>query len=226
MIYLCGIIFFSLLLVICIILFCYYVKDEKNLVEVTDRELQKLGKNYSKKVFENKMFEQYKDILLNTIYENYTILKDTVSDQIYNQILLSVKNDKEQQKQSVISDINKEFSKLIYFEVIDDLEIAKLWVRYSSIEYKKQIQKKYENDQEVFVEVVVEGNREKPKEQEYILTFVRNRTQTENIVCPSCGEPFNILTSSNCTHCDSFIVPKKMHWVFVEKKESNLSNHR
>ena len=224
--YIIGIIFFIIVIIICVMLLLYYIKDEKKLAEVTSEHLMNLGKVYSKEDFEAKMFEMYANVLSNTVYENYTFLKDAVSDEVYNQILLMAKKNRESKEERVISDIKKEFSKLISFEVINDLEVAKLWVRYSNIEYVKGIRKTLdENNQEILAETVVDGDEKNPIYHEYILTFVKNRTQTENIVCPSCGYQSHILTESYCVRCESEIVPKKMHWVFVGKVTTNISNN-
>lgn len=226
-IYIIGIICFSIVFITCSLILLYYIKDEKKLAEVTNEQLAQFGKKYTREEFENKMFDQYANILSNITYENYEFLKDAVSDELYNQILLKAKKNRENKEESVLNNIKKEFSKLISFEVSNSLEVAKLWVRYSCIEYTTGIRKTVDEDgQEGLIEAVVEGSKESPVTHEYILTFVKNRTQTENIVCPSCGFQSRILTTSVCTQCDSEIVPKKMHWVFVEKVTTNISNQK
>ena len=179
--YLLGMIFFLLVFIVSIFLLIYFIKDEKSLIEVTNQELVKLGKIYTKEEFENKIFELYANILTNITYENYTFLKDSVADQVYNEILLMAKKNRDNKEESIISNIKKEFSKLISLKVENDLEVAKVWVRYSSIEYVKGIRKTVdENGKELLVEAIVDGNSNKPVNHEYILTFVKNRTQNEN----------------------------------------------
>ncbi len=225
--YIIGIGVFVIVFIVCIFILLYLIKDEKKLAEVSSQKLIQLGKVYTKDDFESKMFEQYANILSNITYENYEFLKDAVSDELYNQILLTAKKNRENGEESIVQNIKKEFSKLISFEISDDLEIAKLWVRYSSIEYIKGIRKTVdENGKESLIETVVDGNKDQPTTHEYILTFVKNRTQNENVVCPSCGFQTHILTSSKCIQCDSEIIPKRMHWVFVEKISTNISNQK
>ena len=89
--YLLGMIIFLLVFIISIFFLIYFIKDEKNLKEVSTQELVKLGKVYTKEEFENRIFEQFSNILMNTAYENYTFLKDSVADQVYNEILLMAK---------------------------------------------------------------------------------------------------------------------------------------
>lgn len=57
--YLLGMIFFLLVFIVSIFLLIYFIKDEKSLKEVTNQELVKLGKIYTKEEFENKIFELY-----------------------------------------------------------------------------------------------------------------------------------------------------------------------
>lgn len=221
--YVIGIITFSIIFICCIFLFIYYICDEKKLKEVSDNDLMKLGKVYSKKEFEDKMFQQYVNILESVQYSNYSFLKDLVSDEIYNQILKTIKENQDRNEKDVIVDIQKDFSKLISFQIVNDLEVAKIWVKYSSIEYVKGIRKIMdENDNEVESEVVIRGDKDKHVSHEYILTFVKSKTPTEDVICPSCGFQTHILASSRCIRCDSEIVPKKMHWVFVEKVVTNI----
>lgn len=220
--YLLGIIFFSIIVIVCIFLLIYFTNDEKRLKEVSDNDLMRLGKVYTKKEFETRMFQQYINILESINNNNYNLLKDIVSDEIYNQILLFIKNDQDNKEKSITTSIKKDFSKLISFEVINDLEIAKLWVKYSSIEYTKGIRKVVIDDQEVDSEVVVKGSNDRQINHEYILTFVKNRTKTENIICPSCGYQTHMLTTSKCIRCDSEIVSKKEHWVYVDKVTTHI----
>ncbi len=225
--YLLGIIFFSIVLIGSISILIYLIKDEKNLKEVSKKDLIKYGKTYTKKEIEDQLFEVYQNILFDIGNDGYSLLKDMVSDQIYNELLLDLKNRREKQERRVISNIQKEFSKLISFQFIQDLEVIKLWVRYSSIEYTK-IEKKEldENQQEIAKEIITEGNPNTPISHEYIVTFVKNKAQTEEIICPNCGYQTKILTSSHCARCDQEIVPKKMHWVYAGRIAVAIQNSK
>ena len=222
--YIVGIIILSILVIVCICLLVYFIKDEKNLKEVTTDDLVKLGKVYTKEEFEEKMFNQYVNVIQSIQFSNYVLLKDIVSDDMYNQILINAKYNQEKNQFEVIDNIKKDFSKLISFKVINDLEVVKLWIRYSSYEYIKSNRKNIdENGIEVLEEVIVSGSTDNLVNNEYILTFVKNRVVDEKIVCPTCGYQEHLLTSSNCIRCDSEIIPKKMHWVLVDKVTTNIS---
>lgn len=214
MIYFVLIIVFSFVLLIAIGLLIYFILDEKKLVEVDDNTLIRAGKTYGKIEFENALYKQYISILDNIQYENYLFLKDAVSDNVYNQILEATKNNRDRGYTDVITNINKHFSKLLGFEKNNEQEIAKLWVKYSSVEYVKD-----RNGN------VVSGDSNNAVEHEYLLTFVRNRSNSEDVVCPGCGTQSHILLSSNCYRCDTVIVPKKLHWTFIQKEAVKFSNN-
>lgn len=198
-----------------------------NFKEVTTKELKQRGKTYTKEEIEDKLFNQYINIITSIEYSNYVFLKDAVSDEVYNKFLLMAKDYQDKKETKVTEDIKKEFSKLIDIGTINDLEIVKLWIRYSSIEYTKGIRMvKDEKENDVLSEVIVSGSNVDRIEHEYILTFVKNKADTESIVCPSCGYQANILTSSNCGRCEIEIVPKKMHWVYVDKVTTNISKEK
>ena len=100
--YIIGIVVFILVIIVCGVLLLYYMKDEKKLAEVTSEKLMDLGKLYSKEEFEDKIFDVYANILSNIAYENYNFLKDAVSDEFYNQILLTAKKNRESKEENVI----------------------------------------------------------------------------------------------------------------------------
>lgn len=225
--YIIGIIIFSLVLIVSILLLIYFINDEKNIKEVDNDTLVRFGKVYTKKEIEDRLFKKYTNIFSNIQYENYSFLKDAVSDEIYNQILLKVKENREKNQENIITDIKEKFCHLIGFDQVNELEVAKLWVSYSCIEYIKtnrtySIDDNNQND----VETIIQGSKENPIDHEYILTFVKDRSQNEDIVCPNCGYQMHILTSSHCERCDLEVVPKKQHWVFVGKVVTNISKNK
>lgn len=225
--YIIGIVTFSLVLLVSIILLVYFIKDEKRLKEVSNEELVKLNKVYTKEEMENKIFEQYSNILLGIQYDDYNFLKDAVSDDIYNQILQQTKDFQEKKEKLTIKNIKKEFCRLISLTQTNDLEIAKFWIRYSNIEYITTTRNEVlPNGKEELAEVIVEGSKDIPVTYEYIITFVKNKTENENIICPNCGYQIHMLISSNCIRCDLDIVPKTMHWVFTGKIITNISQQK
>lgn len=208
MIYLIFSILSLITFIVLIFVFLYLKKDENNLKQVSNNELNNtFGKKYTNSKLANGLFERYSNIFIARRDSNYELLKDIVSDELYNSILLEIKNNNDNRITSVVNITKKDFSKLVDFKLINDLEVAKVWVKYSSIEYTSK-------DVEV-----ISGSKETPINNEYILTFVKSSSQKEELTCPSCGLQTNILLSSRCIKCGNEIVPKKMHWVYVGKEK-------
>ena len=202
----------------------YLLLDERKIKEVDNELLVKLGKKYTKEEFEETMFQQYVDILLGIQNESYNYLRDAVSDEEYNKILLTIKQNSDRGQKEIISNIKKEFSKLISYKINNDLEIAKLWIRYTDNEYilanREVMNEKNEPEMQ---EVVIQGDKNKIITHEYVLTYVKGRVANEDITCPNCGYHINLLNTSKCVRCESLLAPKKMHWVYLNKTAMNIN---
>ena len=222
-IFMIFIIIFVLVFIGALLIFIYLKNDEKKLKEVDDAKLSRMGKKYTKLEYENTMSSIYFEILESIENENYNNLRDIVSDQEYNKILAEKKEEKEKNIINKITNINKGVVKLIDLKIVNDLEIAKLLVEYSDNEYTlgNREEKNEEGEMEV-KQVVIAGDENKQIFHEYILTFVRNRTDNEEIKCPTCGYFNNLLTKSKCLGCDTLILPKTMHWVYTGKVSTNI----
>ena len=222
--YLILLVISALVAIISIIIFVFLKNDEKNIKEVDNKYLLSLGKEYTKKEFEDRLFNQYINIKQAVINDDYMFLKDAVADNIYNQILLSTKEYKEKNINRNILNIEKGFSKLINFKIINNKEVIQLWIQYSDIEYETTSQEEYdENDEKIIREVITSGDKNNKVFHEYILTYVKNRMNNEKIICQNCGSINNLLLSSKCPICDNTLISKENHWVLVNKESTNLS---
>lgn len=223
-IYIVLIITFSIILVCSFLVFLYFMLDERKIKEVDNELLVRLGKKYTKEQFENIMFERYTSIINGIQNDSYNFLRDAVSDEEYNKILLQIKENNDHMQKEVVENIRKDFSKLISFKINNDLELAKIWISYTDSEYtvaKREIENA--DGDRVMQDVIIKGDKNKENKHEYILTFVKGRSNNEDILCPNCGYQTVLMLDSKCDRCGSVIVPKKMHWVLVDKKVTNLS---
>jgi len=222
---------YIILIIVCAIVFIvagmvlmYLIFDEKKIKEVDNELLARLRKQYTKEEFENTMYDKYVEILMGIQNESYNFLRDSVSDEEYNKILLEIKNNKDHQQMEVVSNIQKGFSKLISYKLNNDLEVAKVWIQYTDNEYTLANREVINTEgQPEIQQVVIKGDKKKNIYHEYILTFVKGRSNNEDILCPNCGYHTKLLTSSKCIRCDSTISPKRMHWVYVDKVATNIS---
>ena len=222
-IYLILLILTVIILISLIFYLIYLIKDEKELKKVDNEYLKSLGKNYSTQEFENTMYQLYLNILTGVDSDDYNYLKDAVSDNIYNKILYNKKIDKENDQTIVTTNINKEFIKLVSFKIINGQEVAKLWIKYSCIEYKSRLlDKKDEAGIPYTEEEIVSGDKNNLVNHNYIITFTRIKTDLEQLTCPFCGNQINICTSSKCSRCEGVITQKKNHWVYLGKEEAKF----
>ena len=217
------IVLFVLIFIGSIVTIVYLTKDEKNLKEVSNTKLSSMGKKYTKLEFEKVISDLYFQILEGIENENYNFLRDAMSDQEYNKVLLIKKDEKDNNIENKVTNINKGVVKLIDFRIVNDLEIAKLLLGYSCFEYtlgNREVEK--EDGSKNVEKVVVSGSDTNKVFHQYILTFVRSRTNNEEVKCPACGYSNKILTKSRCDGCDTQIVPKKLHWVYTGKVTTNI----
>ena len=222
--YIILIIVFAIIIVLAGLALAYFLYDEKKLKEVDPELLVKLGKRYTKEEFETTMFNRYIEIVESIQNENYNLLRDVVADEEYNKILLKIKENKDRQQREMCTNFKKGFSKLVSFRINSDVEVAKLWIQYTDNEYIEADREVVDDKGETHIEkTIIKGDKKKDVYHEYILTFVKGRTNNEDILCPNCGNLTKIALNNRCLKCDSVIAPKKMHWVYVDKVVTNIS---
>lgn len=225
--YILLIILLIIVIIVSVLILLYLLYDEKKLKEVSNELLSKLGKKYTKEEFENEMFNKYSEIVLGICNENYNFLRDMVSDEEYNNILMKNKTVKDNNQKEVITNIKKGFSKLISFRINNELEVAKLWIQYTDNEYTLGNREVQDEEGNTSVEqVVIKGDKDKEIYHEEIITYVKGRANNEDILCPNCGYHTVLLDTPKCIKCDSIIAPKKNHWVFVNRVATNISKNK
>ena len=222
--YITLIIIFVVIIILAGLVLAYFMYDEKKLKEVPNELLTKLGKLYTKEEFETALYDRYIEIIESIQNENYLLLRDVVADEEYNKILLKIKEDKDKGQKEMFINFRKGFSKLISFKLNNDLEVVKLWVKYTDNEYTEANREvENENGEKVIEKTIIKGDKKKDISHEYILTFVKGRTNNEDVLCPNCGYHTKLCMNNKCVRCDSMIAPKKMHWVYVDKTLTNIS---
>ena len=225
--YILLIILLVIVIIVSVLILLYLLYDEKKLKEVSNELLEKLGKKYTKEEYEEEMFNKYIEIISSIENQNYTFLRDMVSDEEYNKILLKIKTNTENNIIEKTENIKKGFSKLISFRVNNELEVSKLWVQYTDNEYtlgKREVTQ--EDGTSSVEEVVIKGDKDKQVYHEEIITFVKGRSNNEDILCPNCGYHTKLVDTPKCVRCDAVIAPKKMHWVYVNKVATNISKNK
>lgn len=219
-----GIFVLVIVIIICIILLIRLSGEENNFMEVSDRYLKDIGKSYDKNTYAMTVYELYRDIIDGVQNENYEFLRDILSDDIYNNYLMGIKLSKERQIKNIVSDMKPVFAKLVSLIVKDDMEIAKVWLRVSYIEYALDMTPLTEEQRKVAPgERIVGGSKNRRLEKEYILTLVKAHTPKESVACPSCGFVSKVITRNHCIRCGAGIVNRRYHWVVIAKEDRPLS---
>ncbi len=223
--YIVGIVILVIIIIVCFFVLKYLSKEEKNFLEVSNRYLKNIGKGYTKEQYAEWAFNTYNDIIMGVQNEKYNYLRDILADDLYNNYLLAIKNEKDRKVKNVVSNLKSVFSKLVNLTVNGDMEIAKVWLKVSYSEYLLDVSPIAEDNVEnVNKERVISGSKDRKIEKEYILTFVKTRTDKESIACPHCGFITHIVYQNICVRCGSTIVNKKYHWVLVGKEERKSIN--
>ncbi len=219
-----GIIIFSIITIVCIFLLIRLSSKESQFMEVSNRYLKDIGKNYNRDKFAMAIYELYRDIIDGVQKERYEFLKDVLSDNIYNNYLREIKISKDRQIKNIVTDIKPVFSRLISLINKDGTEIAKVWMKISFIEYMLDMSPQTGSQEKIGNENrVIGGSKTRRFEKEYIITLVKRHTPKESVACPACGYITDIILRNQCIRCGSNIVNRKFHWVIIAKEDKPLS---
>ena len=220
-----GFVILALIIVVCLFILKGLSKEESNYMEVSNKYLKNIGKDYTKDEFASWAFNFYHQIILGVQYENYDYLRDVLADELYNNYLIGIKNAKSRNILNVVDEMKPIFSRLVSLIVKDDLEIAKVWLKVSYIEYTKDVSPiSEENQDSIPKERIIAGSKDRRQEKEYMLTLVKGRTEKESVACPNCGFITHIVSQNTCSRCGANVVNRRYHWVMIGKEEIRTRN--
>lgn len=215
-----GIVLLVIVIIVCAFMLVELSKDESKFMEVSNQYLKNIGKSYTRDEYANWAFSFYHQVIMGLQNENYEFLRDVLADEIYNNYLISIKNMKDRNLKNVVENVKPIFSKLVSLVVKDDIEIAKVWLKISYVEYTIDVTPINEDAKGVITgDRVVAGNKNRHIEKEYMLTLVKNRTEKESIACPHCGYVSKIISQNTCSRCGANVVNRRYHWVLTGKEE-------
>lgn len=217
-----GFIILIIVIVACIFMLTKLSKQENEYMEVSNKYLKNIGKDYTKDQFASWAFQFYNQIILSVQHENYEYLRDVLADDLYNNYLISIKNAKDRNVKNIVEDMKPIFTKLVSLVIKDDLEIAKVWVKVSYLEYTMDITPSTEENP--IKDRIIMGSKDHKLEKEYMLTLVKGRTEKESVACPNCGFVTYIVSQNTCSRCGAVVVNRRYHWVLIGKEE--IRTHR
>ncbi|MDD6224238.1 MAG: TIM44-like domain-containing protein [bacterium] len=214
-----GFIILIVIIIVCLLILKGLSKEENQYMEVSDHYLKNIGKSYTREEYASWAYQTYERIISAIQNEDYYFLRDILSDEIYNHYLLNLKNAKDRNVKNIVREMKPSFQKLVSLVIKDNLEISKVWIKVSYIEYTIDLASSSDQEQELVGEKVIAGSKDKKNEKEYMLTFVKERTEKESVACPHCGYITHIISQNHCSRCGATVVNKKYHWVLVGKEE-------
>ena len=217
-----GFIILIIVIVVCIFMLTKLSKQENEYMEVSNKYLKNIGKDYTKDQFASWAFQFYNQIILSVQHENYEYLRDVLADDLYNNYLISIKNAKDRNVKNIVEDMKPIFTKLVSLVIKDDLEIAKVWIKVSYLEYTMDITPSTEENP--IKDRIIMGSKNHKLEKEYMLTLVKGRTEKESVACPNCGFITHIVSQNTCSRCGAVVVNRRYHWVLIGKEE--IRTHR
>ena len=223
--FIAGFIVLAIVIIVCIFILMGLSKEENNYMEVSNKYLKNIGKDYTKDEFASWAFNFYHQIILSVQHEDYNFLRNVLADELYNNYLIGISNSKSRNIQNIVDNMKPIFSRLVSLVIKDDLEIAKVWMKVSYVEYTKDVTPVSEDNLEsISKERIISGSKDRKLEKEYMITLVKGRTEKESVACPNCGFITNIVSQNTCTRCGADIVNRRYHWVMIGKEEIRTRN--
>lgn len=175
----------------------YLQKDftsQNNYQDLTTEEIFKLDPNINTEELKHLTFDIYKKVQEGWMNFDYNILRQYLTDEMYNMYESQLKVLKVKHQKNMIEDIKFIGAKIIDISIENNIEKIKVYLQVATKDYVVDVNNK-----------VVRGNKNIRNKMEYIITLNKN-IEKENIKkCPSCGAPIDIVSGGKCPYCDSVI---------------------
>lgn len=175
----------------------YLQKDftsQNNYQDLTTEEIFKLDPNINTEELKQLTFDIYKKVQEGWMNFDYNILRQYLTDEMYNMYESQLKVLKAKHQKNMIEDIKFIGAKIIDISTENNIEKIKVYLQVATKDYVVDVNNK-----------VVRGNKNIRNKMEYIITLNKN-IEKENIKkCPSCGAPIDIVSGGKCPYCDSVI---------------------
>lgn len=158
--------------------------------------------------FKNTTYDIYKKVQVAWMNFDIDILRNLVTDEMYNMYVSQLETLKVKKQQNIMSDFE-----LCDFEVIG-METDKTNI---SITVAMLIScHDYIIDQ--YTTKTLRGKKDKKVVYHYNMTFVKSINNNSVNYCPNCGAPVSDKASKKCSYCDSIIVSDN-HDLVLSKKQ-------
>lgn len=210
----------SFILFICVVLLIILIpkyrkiKKEINLIrKKRDEELKykinSIMPNLNRLETEKLAYQIFYEVQIAWMKFDYEKLKDLLSDELYNSYVMDLEALKLKNQKNVMKDFDLVYTNLIDLKEQNNKYIAKIELEVKFIDYIE------DNN----THKVLRGNHKHKLDNTYVLTFVRSKSEREEIICPSCGAPVEGNAAGKCEYCKSKIVNNNYSWVLSKKEK-------
>ena len=184
-----------------------YINSDTSIKPVADNELEKYGINREK--FLKEAYKKYVNIQKAWMNFDYDLLKELVTDELYNTYHSQLEVLKMKNQQNIMSDFDSIKSEIIDINEENNILSVTIFLNVKMYDYVINSEN-----------LVIRGSKKKKVNISYNITFVKP-LKIQNIDnCPNCGGKLNNTTRERCVHCDTIIV--KSSGDFVMSKKTNV----
>lgn len=214
--------FTFLLVIICVILFIYFTRNNttgyKTSIRVSREALYReieddkiLGMSLEE--FKALVFERYKDIQIAWMNFDYDTLRKLTTDEIYNSYKMQLDVLRMKKQKNIMKDFELKGVKIYKAENVNGMLNVSAYLNVEMYDYVTN-----ENDK------VVRGSSSKKINIEYEITFVKKENTNEETICPNCGAKVDVVTGAKCEYCGSVVVVDAKEYVMSKKTCVNQRN--
>ncbi len=178
----------------------YYAKEKKMEEEI----ISKYNLDYEE--LKNEFYKIYIDVQNAWMNFDYDILRNNLTDELYNQYEMQLKSLEVKKEKNIMSDFILEDFNIDY---LDDKN-GKLTISTKmKINFYDYIVDDNNN--------CIRGNNKKKVTQYYMMYFVKSIDKKVN-KCPNCGAELDNAASQKCEHCGSVVSTLSNKWVLSKKQ--------
>ena len=138
---------------------------------------------------------------------DYDLLKDKLTNELYNQYSMQLEGLKLKNQQNIMSDFK--YIKSDITNIINENNIIEVTTELS-VSFYDYVQ---ENGK------VVRGNKNKKIIIQYEIKYASSKIVQDK--CPACGADINNVSSGNCPYCKCKIIKVPSKWVMSKKRSLN-----
>ena len=213
--------FTFLLVIICVVLFIYFTKDNTGYKASTRSSREALYKEIEDdkilgmplEEFKALVFEKYKDIQIAWMNFDYDTLRKLTTDEIYNSYKMQLDVLRMKKQKNIMKDFELKGVKVYKAENVNGMLNVSIYLNVEMYDYVVD-----ENDK------VVRGSSSKKISIEYEITFVKKENTSEETICPNCGAKVDVVTGAKCEYCGSVVVVDAKEYVMSKKTCVNQRN--